>query len=401
MRILFVLPAIPLVTHHSGAGSRYLQNFTALHRLGHAIHVARFDTPAAFALAAPYTPAEPRDLAAGWHDLPRAIPAPTRGKLRVLWHSSTRPVDYEFPLASVIQPDLTRLIADLAPDLIWVEGTGFAAAIDQLQPGIPWVFSQTDIQYRVRQIRRGSQRQLRDVWFTTVCRRAETYIFQRVPLILTGSTTDGERLTRLGARRVAVIPMAYDAGPFTAPEQPPPNPRIVHLGSLETTANRVGLESYLTRAHPAVQQMTGLALWLIGDASRVKAPLDTLLTDAEAVLRGHVADLDTVLRPYDISILPYEHDTGYRTKLPLLFSYGQVIVATHAAVAGTQIDGLGDVCCLVERIEDFPPVIARLAADPAERARLGQAARRFFEEQFTHAAVLAQYRQLLASLVTS
>jgi glycosyltransferase involved in cell wall biosynthesis len=175
------------------------------------------------------------------------------------------------------------------------------------------------------------------------------------------------------------------------------------VGSLETTANRVGLEAYLRKVHSHVMMACrekGLEpqLWIIGDASRVKEPLAGLLHRSNAVLKGFMPDLSSVLRAFDLTILPYEHDSGYRTKLPLLFSYAQVVVSTRAAVAGTRLEGLQEVCVLLDRLEEFPDAIARLAADSAERERLGRAARAFFERHFTHEVVRDQYRIVIESI---
>jgi glycosyltransferase involved in cell wall biosynthesis len=384
-----------MVANHSGAASRYMQNFMALHTLGNDLHVARFDTGEVFAELE--TVEAVRSLAASWRDIVCTPPPPCTNRLAILRHSSLHPVAYEYPCAAQNAKALTAVIKDIQPDFVWVENTNLTAAMILTNAGLPWVFSHHDIQYRIRQIRQGV-RKLSDLWFIHVCRRAESQVIRQSPIILTGSVTDGERLQQMGGRDVRVIPMAYNAPSFEPPPEPPATPRIIHLGSLETTANRVGMEAYLRKANTAAQKNAGLELWIVGDASRVKDPLAGLLEESGAVLKGYIADLATVLQPYDISILPYEYDTGYRTKLPLLFSYGQVIVSTRAAVAGTQIDGLDEVCIIVERVEEFPAAIEHLAQNPAERERLGKAARAFFDQHFTYDAVTVQYQSLLDSL---
>jgi glycosyltransferase involved in cell wall biosynthesis len=185
-----------------------------------------------------------------------------------------------------------------------------------------------------------------------------------------------------------------------APDQPAQSPPyIVHLGSVETTANRVGLEAYLRRIHPQlVANGVRARLRIIGDHSRLRDPLKTLLPEANAELLGFVADLKTALRPFDIAILPYEHDSGYRTKLPLLFNHAQAVVATRAAITGMQIPGLEEACVVVERLEDFIPAIIHLANAPDDREQLGCTAYEFFCRHFTIDAVLDDYRVLLQAM---
>jgi glycosyltransferase involved in cell wall biosynthesis len=398
MRILFLMPALPLVANHSGAASRFLQNFLALHRLGHAVTLVRAGTDQAFRRAAAESDGA-QVLAEIRLDLTLDSAQANDSRVARLWRGAANPVQHEYPMARRLGNELQKIIYQTKPDLIWVETTELAAPILTLNPTVPWVLSHHDLQYRIRQIRYGA-RTWQDRWLIEVSRRAEQKVINSAPNILTGSATDAERLRALGAQRISVIPMSYEATPaldgLRAVDM-----HIVHLGSLETTANRVGLEAYLRRAHPQLMASCRAELLIIGDASRVKEPLTRLLNEAGAILKGYVADLGAALRPYDVAILPYEHDSGYRTKLPLLFSYSQVVVTTRAAVAGTQISGLADVCIILDRLEDFPEAIARLANQPAERERLGRAARAFFERHFTYETVLGHYRTLLDSIPES
>lgn len=179
--------------------------------------------------------------------------------------------------------------------------------------------------------------------------------------------------------------------------------RIVHLGSTETTANRIGLQAYFQEAHEQVvtlcrEQKIELQLWLLGDTSRAKEPLAGQIRRSGAKLTGHVTNFDATLRPFDVTIIPYEHDTGFRSKMPLLFRYGQVLVSTRAALAGSWVEGLEKACVVVDSIADFPQAIANLAADPAERERLGRAANAFFNQHFSHAHVQNHYATMWAAL---
>ena len=199
------------------------------------------------------------------------------------------------------------------------------------------------------------------------------------------------------------IPYSYDARPTISKDaRPAPGLRIVHLGGVETTANRVGLEAYFRRVHErvfAACRTVGVTpeLRLLGDMSTAKPPLRAMIDASRAVLTGHVTDFDAALRPFDVTIIPYEHDTGFRSKLPLLMSHGQVVVATRASVAGSWVDGLDRVCRIVDRLDEFPETLASLAADIIERERLGRAAAEFYDQHFTHERVAPGYEHVLAA----
>ena len=76
-----------------------------------------------------------------------------------------------------------------------------------------------------------------------------------------------------------------------------------------------------------------------------------------------------------------------------------MVVATQAAVAGTKTAGLEEVCVLVDRVSDFPAVLARLAARPDEREQLGRAAHHYFSQHFTYETVFPQYARFLAQVL--
>lgn len=405
-QILFVFPAAPLAANYSGAASRYAQNFAAMCELYEAVHVARIGDQATFEQVLAFERTSPEAAAAhqaaiSWQDLSYTLPDKIHQRFDLLTEGVLDPVKFEFPTSDLTASLLDTVISNVKPDLIWVEHIEPAAAISRLDLTVPWVFSNHDLAHRIRKIRTGDN-SLKKQWRLNICQRAEKKVLLSADTVVTGSFTDCERLKGMGHHQVFTIPMAYQSIPdIDVQGTAATDLRITHLGSLETTANRVGLEAYLQKAHQAVIQSCErdgrqATLVIIGDASRLKEPLASLLKQANAELKGFVSDLDSVLRPFDISILPYEHDSGYRTKLPLLLSYGQVVVSTHAAVAGTRIKGLDKVSILLDSLDDFPNAIAELAANPTRREQLGRAARQFFEDHFTYNGMMDHYNKMLA-----
>jgi glycosyltransferase involved in cell wall biosynthesis len=136
--------------------------------------------------------------------------------------------------------------------------------------------------------------------------------------------------------------------------------------------------------------------WVIG---HLGSPAPQLVEHLRKVTcTGHVPELASVLRPFDLHLIPWEHSTGVRTRVPLAFRHGQVVVAMRASVAGTPEACHQRNCWLVERREEMPEVINTLLRDPATRERLGRAARLTFERSFTRAAVLPIYRSVIAAV---
>jgi glycosyltransferase involved in cell wall biosynthesis len=162
-----------------------------------------------------------------------------------------------------------------------------------------------------------------------------------------------------------------------------------------TTANREGLAAFFKGVWPQLKGLN-VRFEVVGDTSTAPPELQKHLRTVACT--GFVQDLTKVLRPYDIHIIPWEHSTGQRTRLPLAFNHAQVVVATKASVACYPEARDGENCRLVERLEDMVSVIPYLMADHAERTRLGRAARATFEKQFTRASLLPRYAAVISSL---
>ncbi len=104
------------------------------------------------------------------------------------------------------------------------------------------------------------------------------------------------------------------------------------------------------------------------------------------------------MRPYDLHIIPWEYSTAQRTRLPMAFNLGQVVVAVRAGVAGFPEVIDGENCRLVDRLDQMGSVIKELLRDPEQRERLGNAARRTFERYFTRHALLPRYETVITSV---
>jgi glycosyltransferase involved in cell wall biosynthesis len=294
----------------------------------------------------------------------------------------------ENPFArTVLRRELRRRVATCRSDFIWAQHLG-PAQTAVLQSQVPVIYSHHDWGYRVKALSAGKTQNL-------VRRRTEERVARSAASVVSGSYTECQELIGLGCRNVTYLPVAYEAATWDG--NPPANSdvRIVHLGGLATTANRLGLERFFElvwgELGPARPE-----LWIIGDTSAAGPKLRPCLRDAHCV--GFVRDLRPVLRPFDLHIIPWEHDTGQRTRLPLVFSYGQVVVAVRASVAGLPEARDGENCRLVDKLEDMTSAIHALLRNPDERKRLGLAARRTFEQHFTRDALLPRYRTVLAQL---
>jgi glycosyltransferase involved in cell wall biosynthesis len=110
---------------------------------------------------------------------------------------------------------------------------------------------------------------------------------------------------------------------------------------------------------------------------------------------GFVEDLSTVLRPYDIHIVPWSHNTGVRTRIPLALNYGQALVAMRTTAACLDELRDGENCLLVSDFGEMAQAIRRLLHDDALRRRIADEGRKTFLACFTREGLQPRFDRFL------
>jgi len=286
-----------------------------------------------------------------------------------------------------LRHEYLRVVERARPDFVWAQHLE-PAALAISQQVVPVIYSHHDWLYRIQALRSGKMENPRN-------RATELGVVRRATAVVSGSVTECRELEAAGCKCVNYIPISYvpvnvDWRLFDATR-----PRLVHLGGMGTTASREGLRRFFEVVWPQLKEER-VDLEVIGDISRAPEPLKRLL--AEVKCRGFVANLAGLLRPGDIHIIAWEQNTGQRTRLPLAFNHGQVVVATRASVACFPEARDGENCRLVSQLADMAGVILELRRDREQRIKLAQNARRTFEQSFTRSALLPRYAEVLAAV---
>src|SRR5262249_43805325 len=151
---------------------------------------------------------------------------------------------------------------------------------------------------------------------------------------------------------------------------------------------RIGLERFFDVVWPELSSESP-EFFVIGDVRKAPPALAEKLNTVKCM--GYVPDLGSILHPFDLHVIPWEHSTGQRTRLVMAFNYGQTVIAVRASIAGFPEARDGENCRLVDRLDQMGNVIKELLNDPAQRERLGRAARRTFETCFMRQALLPRY----------
>ena len=166
-----------------------------------------------------------------------------------------------------------------------------------------------------------------------------------------------------------------------------------------TTANRIGLERFLEVCWKDLKaQIPNVKLKVIGNLKYASESLKNRLEDENIECLGFVEDLQIVLKPYDLHIIPWEYNTGTRTRIPLVFNYAQVLVSTKAAAScyPEVVHEQNSMLC-----DDLPQMTQQLMDlynNTEKRIFIGDNARKTFEEKFMIDAQVEKFKKFFEML---
>lgn len=275
------------------------------------------------------------------------------------------------------------LVDRVQPDLIWAEHRKAAIVALCFGQEVPVVYGHHDWGWKLHALHtNGRDLEWRVRYRIRQKRRAEEHLVRKVAGCVSGSATERATMQRLGAVHTGYFPTT--GTPVDLAARAAESPRLVHLSTMQATASREGMQRFLDVVWPQLDPPP--ALWLVGSMAGAPEGLRQRLHEIGARCTGYVKDLRTVLRPYDLHIIPWEHDTGTRTRATIALNHAQVLVATQASMACLPELRAGENSMLVARLEDMAGVIHSLLDDSIRRRRLGDAARGTFLEAFTREA---------------
>lgn len=422
---LFVASNSPFSFWHSGTSNRIAMAYYSLSRIGIEMHVVRFLDEQILPQTIAYEEqfhgetGESRNLAASWEDIRYRRVGNNESWLRHIDQSLFDPVALIYPEAEYFGQIIRSRCEKLEPDLIWGVWIPSSAGIYYSNPRVPWISTHTDWMFQLMKIRAHWKSRItpvrrRDDLFSTMKLQWRSWLWKRADLqylkecaaVETGSTVQAREMQGFGLENIHVVPSAYEPVAIDLEDYASlQDPQIVHLGSLATTSNKIGLSGYLKEAHPFLDdrlraQGHNARLVIIGDTKAADTVLREMIMNAKATCTGFVHDLSTILRPYDIQIIPYEYISGLRTKVALHFNYAQVVVATRASVRGMPELVAGENCILVDSVKEFPEALEHLIQVPELRVKYGRNARATFEREYTLDRQIERYQNILDSLNT-
>lgn len=295
---------------------------------------------------------------------------------------------YALLFHSITQRNLSaiqNIVNDIKPDIIWAEHLEpflLVSLLHRFKGKI--IYSHHDFLWKLilirRQLRKDRIRAFLSQWIQ------KDAIRKNGKYVVGGAQNELNEVLMINKKSSTLyIPTLYPIIPVSFPQKLITSKplRIVHFGSPQATANRIGLKNLLTHIIPHLQNKINFECVIVGHPDKNNRELNWLLDQPNIICTGYVADLRSVLCPLDIHIVPYDQPTGSRTRYAVALNHGQILVAHRASVIG--IDGLvHQENCLLEN--SFPAIVDRiitLCDNPQDQLRIAVNAKKWYDNTHT------------------
>lgn len=337
MNILFLVNNTKISPNANGGASVYYSHLELLSKIGYTVHLLLVDWKYENGQAKISEKVETDYLtevsnfynSVALFEVAYEVP---KASIKHLYNAVFAPEMFEYHFINAQNSSLLdKYCTEKQIDVIWAEWRWTALLAAYSSTKIPVIYAHHDWEYKLGKLRKKNQ-SLKHKFHVYQKKRVEMDLIRKVNACVSASYTETDELKTFGAKKALYIPLTY---PQVTPHKNYTEAvSIVHLGGMGTTANRIGLERFLEVCWQTIKEkIPNCKLKVIGNLKYASKELEERLNDAQIECLGFIEDLHTVLTPYDIHIIPWEYNTGTRTRIPLVFKYAQVLVSTKAAAS--------------------------------------------------------------------
>ena len=392
--LLFIVNAGKISPNENGGASVYFSHLELLHKAHYNITLLVVEWPTALAYKT-----EDYDEVLCFVDsivqLKCASKSPQRGFKR-LKNALFFPAVFEYFFLNQTNKEKLRAIAKLhAIDVVWAEWRWAALLAWYSTLKLPLVYAHHDWEYKLARLR--SKQNLLKRFHNYQKKRVEFKLVKGVAACISGSFTETKEIHQLSNNPALYLPTTYTS--VTTHLIPSKVPNIIHLGGMGTTANRLGLERFLDVCWEDIKaKHPSSRLLVIGSLKQASASLLEKLKDTNIDCLGFVKDLSRVLQPEDIHIIPWEYNTGTRTRVPLALNYQQVLVATKASVEAIPEIKNNQNALLFNDLHEMASGLISLMQNSTLRKELSKVGKATFFNKFTAESQLKNVKNFIDTI---
>jgi glycosyltransferase involved in cell wall biosynthesis len=199
-----------------------------------------------------------------------------------------------------------------------------------------------------------------------------------------------------GPARVFTIPLGVAIPPRPLDPAGATPPSVVFVGGFGHAPNVEAATRLAERILPRIlARQPATLLYLIGDKppGRLRA-----LAGENVIVTGRVAEVAEYLERAAVVVAPLDVGGGMRLKVLETLAAGKALVATRRALEGVAVED-GEHVLVADGDAAFADSVLKLLESPAERARMGQAARAWSERHLSPDASAAAYERAYDELL--
>ncbi len=228
-------------------------------------------------------------------------------------------------------------------------------------------------------------------------RAAELDYLNRSMHVLTVSDTDTAFFAKdLSPAKITTIPTGVDIDYFQPAGGEEPD-SLVFTGSMDWMPNEDGILYFVEAILPLIRkQRPQVKLWVIGrrPGRKIQALAEY---DPGIEVTGGVEDIRPFIAKGSVYVVPLRVGSGTRLKIFEAMAMGKAVVSTTIGAEGLPVANGSDIV-MADEPSRFADEVCSLLASPAERKRIGDAARRLVEEKYSWAAVARHVESVLRFL---
>lgn len=312
-----------------------------------------------------------------------------------LYHAIFKPVEFEY---FFVNPknirSLQTIVKQKSIDLVWCEWRWSTIWAMETPLNIPKLYAHHDWEYKLALLRKKPN--LNKRFHTFQKKRVEMKMVKQMTACISGSQTETQEIRDISKKKTLYLPTTYKS--VTVKLKPKKQPSIVHLGGMGTTANRLGLERFIDVCWSEIKStIPNIELLVVGSIKRAQPSLQEKLKDQSIKTLGFVEDLSTALYPKDIHIVPWEYNTGTRTRIPVILNYQQALVATKPSVqCYPEITSENAILC--NNLEEMKDAIIHLYSNTEKLHLLADNGNQTFKDNFTLESQKNKLKQFLKEI---
>lgn len=169
---------------------------------------------------------------------------------------------------------------------------------------------------------------------------------------------------------------------------------ILFVGSLDWLPNRDAVDYFIKEIFPRVVDVYPSAHFIVAGRRPPTEFRERITRIAGVGLHADVCDVRTLIMRAAVCVVPLRIGSGTRIKILEAGAMGKAVVSTHLGAEGLSFEE-DEELLLEDQPEEFARAVSCLLSDPERRHRMGQAARKRVEKEYSISALSTALQKVI------